>query len=164
MSEPTAPVVVGVDGSDLSFSALDLAADEAEARDVSLLLIHAGGGEPTTDAALVKAVDRVHSRHPRVAVKRQRANGRPVDALAAQAIGAGLLAVGHRGHSGRGGTTAGSVALGLVSRATAPLLVYRPYDTDVNGPRPVLLGVLGDTAPDAAAEFAFAQASQRKTP
>jgi nucleotide-binding universal stress UspA family protein len=158
------PVVVGVDGSDLSGSALDLAADEAAARAATLVLVHAGGGEPAADAAIVKAVDRVHVRHPGMAVSPRRADGRPGDALAAAAIGAGLIAVGHRGHSGRGGTTAGSVALGLVGHAAVPLLVYRPYDKDVDRPRPVLLGVLGDAAPDAAVEFAFAQASRRGAP
>jgi nucleotide-binding universal stress UspA family protein len=45
-----APVVVGVDGSDLAWSALDLAVDEAEARDATLVLVHAGSGEPAQDA------------------------------------------------------------------------------------------------------------------
>lgn len=163
-SQAIAPVVVGVDGSELSWSALDLAADEADARDTSLVLVHAGGGDPAEDGALVAAVGRVHARHPGMAVSPHRTEGRPVDALAEEAIGAGLIAVGHRGHSGRGGTTAGSVALGLIGRAQAPLLVYRPYDRDVDQPRPVLLGIVADTEPDATVEFAFAQAARRRAP
>jgi nucleotide-binding universal stress UspA family protein len=159
-----APVVVGVDGSDLSRSALDLAAEEAEARDATLVLVHAGGGEPAQDSALVKAVDQVHSRHPRVAVSPHCVSGPPVDALAGEAIGAGLVVVGHRGHGGRGGATAGSVALGLIGRTAAPLLVYRPYDRNVDQSRPVLLGIVADTEPDATVDFAFAQAARRDAP
>jgi nucleotide-binding universal stress UspA family protein len=163
-SQVVAPVVVGVDGSDLACSALDLAADEAEARHAALVLVHAGGGERVRDPALAQAVDRVHARHPGVAVSAQRTQGRAVDALTGSAIGAGLVAVGHRGHSGRGGTTAGSVALGLVGRTAAPLLVYRPYDREVDHPRCVILGIVADTEPDATVEFAFDQAARRGAP
>jgi hypothetical protein len=86
--------------------------------------------------------------------------GDPVDAILAASRGADLVVLGPR----RGDRSAPSVELRVLSRVRVPLIVFRPFDTpgEVELPRPVLVGVVGEPSDDLVA-FAFAEAALRGT-
>jgi nucleotide-binding universal stress UspA family protein len=171
--EPLGNVVVGIDGSDASVAALDLAAEEAVARVVPLLVVHARDEDaadrnrPSVNRMLDFAVSRACADHPSLSVAAAPVTGAAVDVLVDQSRDASLLVVGHRGHNGARQLRAGSVAQQVVNRAPVPVIVYRPLDTPARNPYeplPVLVGVAGRPGDDQVVEFAFAEASLRGAP
>ncbi|MBM4832384.1 universal stress protein [Actinospica acidiphila] len=155
------PVVVGVDGSAESLTAAAWAAREAARRGAALRLLHVRGRHPRqggTDTArsadhrlarrvLERAAERVHAVRPDVRVQEVQAEG-PVAAVLAQAAeDADPLVLGSRGLGRVAGLLAGSVSLGVVARATRPVVLVRTDtagdDTaaDGDGRRDVVLGV-----------------------
>jgi nucleotide-binding universal stress UspA family protein len=171
--EPLGNVVVGIDGSAASVEALDLAAEEAVARVVPLVVVHARDEDsadrnrPSVNRMLDLAVSRACADHPSLSVAAAPVTGAAVDVLVDQSRDASLLVVGHRGHSGARQLRAGSVAQQVVNRAAVPVIVYRPLDTPARNPYeplPVLVGVAGRPGDDQVVEFAFAEASLRGAP
>jgi nucleotide-binding universal stress UspA family protein len=131
------PVVVGVDGSAESLAAAEWAGREAVRRARALRLLHARNGHPgqagIAHAAerhlawrtLRQAEDRVLARCPGVRLYDEQADGPATAALLKAAEGADLLVLGSRGLSGFTGFLVGSVALGVVARATRPVVLVR---------------------------------------
>ncbi|PWI13248.1 universal stress protein UspA [Streptomyces sp. Act143] len=174
------PVVVGVDGSPSSLTAVAVAAREAVLRGVGLRLVHAfgwpaahvppTGAAPWTpgaaglreliDGTLTEAERRARKAAPGVAVEREVVVGEPVLVLEAESRTASLAVVGSRGLSRFGSLLLGSTAGHLAAHAACPVLVVRGRPRPAG---PVLLAVDGSPASRGAVEFAFAQASLHST-
>jgi nucleotide-binding universal stress UspA family protein len=167
------PVVVGVDGSAVSMSALDLAAEEAASRVAPLTVVHihdlpaAGRADEPAPARrlLSAAVSRALAEHPALSVTAQLLSGVPADALVEQARQAGLLVIAHSPHCGARMATR-SVAHQVVSRTTVPVVVHHPLHPLATAPQPraVLVGVACAPGDDAVVEFAFEEAAARGAP
>ncbi|MDG4780670.1 universal stress protein [Micromonospora sp. WMMD961] len=140
-----APVLVGVDGSEPSRLAAGYAADEAELRDVPLVLVHVGppdGGRTVpeeieesqaayqADAVrlLADASSAVRAEHPDLVVREHpvRAAGAAQGLIEASGT-ASLLVVGTRGRAGFTGMLLGSVSQAAIQHAHCPVLVAHPY-------------------------------------
>lgn len=151
------PVVVGVDGTLASTGALDLAADEAMARVVPLVVVYTVEPPLDPDAPrhrrlLDVAVSRAAADHPGLAVSGELAVGRPAQALVAWSAQACLLVVGHGRHA---------VAEQVAAYSRTPVIVYRPFTVHTHaGRRPVV--VVDDAA--SARAFAVAEAALRGAP
>ncbi len=145
--DETARIVVGVDGSLCSREALRWALDEAQRRGSRVEAIHVWnyptltyvpGIWPTpvfaeadleaeARAVLDEAVDKVLAdQATKVRVDRVIASGGAVERLVAQADGAAMLVVGHRGHGGFRGLLLGSVANQCAAHAACPVVIVRP--------------------------------------
>ncbi|WP_091653442.1 universal stress protein [Micromonospora pallida] len=137
----TGPVVVGVDGSELSELAVGHAAEEAARRRVPLVLAHVAapdGGPPgpeeaagagaEVDRLLAGAAETVRRRHPGLTVTARllRAD-EPAPALVEAGADAALLVVGSRGRGGLAGLLLGSVSQAVVQHAGCPVLVAHPH-------------------------------------
>ncbi len=143
------PVVVGVDGSPVSESALAMAFDEASLRAADLVAVHTWI-EFSSDSAyafahqfivdwevietregdlLAERLAGWQERYPDVTVRRVVTRDRPVRCLLEHAADAQLLVVGSRGHSGLPGMLLGSTSQALIYHAPCPLLVVRPSTT-----------------------------------
>ncbi|GAB3437514.1 universal stress protein [Phycicoccus ginsengisoli] len=138
-------VVVGVDGSRSSRSALDLGARLALAGGGDVRVVTAwqptGPGPLTAtpgDQAFVSqareeearrelagAVEHVRHEHPDLDVGGSVVQGPVADVLSASAQDAGLLVVGSRGHGGFAGLALGSVCHSVVRTALVPVAVVR---------------------------------------
>lgn len=174
MGEPMEPIVVGVDGSAESMSALDLAAEEAASRVAPLAIVHvcdpseAGRVDPSAAARrlLAVAASRALAEHPALSVTTELLSDAIPDALAERARHADHLVVAHSAHCGARTARGGSVAHQVVSRATGPVMVHRPLDVSglAQQPRPVLVGVACAPGDDAVLEFAFDEAALRGVP
>ncbi|HEU5470806.1 MAG TPA: universal stress protein [Actinophytocola sp.] len=146
-AEPAAdgPVVVGVDGSPTSEAALALAFDEAAARGVDLVAVHAWSDlvyplyagaylpdidwRPIEEQATELLAERLagwSEKYPQVRVRRLVERDRPANALLTAAQPAQLLVVGSRGRGGFAGLTLGSVSQAMIHHAPCPVLVARP--------------------------------------
>lgn len=176
----TAPVVVGVDGSASSLTAVELAAREAALRRRRLRIVHAfiwpylhaplepvpsglqkAGLRHDAERIVAQALARARSVAPEVPARGEVVTGATATVLLDQARGAELLVVGDRGLGGFTGLLVGSVAIQLASHVTCPVLVARD---GVHPDQPVLLGVDGSPANDPAIGFAFETASLRGVP
>ena len=140
------PVVVGVDGSDISQKATEYAFAEAEARGAELVAVHtwmdmqvqsslsgltaAQQQWEEIEAQQVKMLSErlapLAEKHPTVQVKKVIARDRPVRALSEQAEGAQLLVVGSHGRGGFRGMLIGSTSRALLQSAPCPMMVVRP--------------------------------------
>ncbi|GAA1393267.1 universal stress protein [Catellatospora coxensis] len=144
--EPRAggPVVVGVDGSELSVEAVGFAFEEAANRGTTLVAVHAwlyatpaphagfvarvhdvdGLGEEL-DRVLPEAVAGYRERFPQVAVQHLLVRGAPAHVLAEQSKTAQLVVVGAHGRGVLGGLLLGSVSHAVLHHAHAPLAIVR---------------------------------------
>jgi len=135
-------IVVGLDGSEPARRALAWAAEEAELRGDSLVVVAAwevpaSALMATTDAqpieldlgadAEARAVEVLQSVEttPTVAVRKVAAEGHPTAVLMREAAGADLLVLGASGHREITGLLLGSVALHAVTHAPCPVVVVR---------------------------------------
>jgi nucleotide-binding universal stress UspA family protein len=135
-------IVVGVDGSTCSATALLFACDEAKLRGVELVVVmawsyldqhHVGGSSEfrpdydSTDAAaaLDEFVRGVLGDDPDVSLRIDPVNDLPVSALLDTVGSDDLLVVGSRGRGGFRGMLLGSVSLQCVHHARCPVLVIR---------------------------------------
>jgi nucleotide-binding universal stress UspA family protein len=165
--EPMGSVVVGIDQSEASMSALDLAAEEAAVGPTPLVIVAAhpaGGTRLAAEHDLLEvAIARALADHPALAVAARLIIGEPSQVLVAQSRQAVLLVIGHRGAVGAPAAPDGSVAVRVIHEATCPVIVFRPVDADRETayPRPVLLGVDGRAGSDQVVEFAFQEAALR---
>jgi nucleotide-binding universal stress UspA family protein len=162
-------VVVGVDGSDASRTALRAALGEAtlagtgveavaafslghswyEAYPVAPPAVAQVGAEVRARVgALVRDVAGDGSRAPQVRVRVVR--GRPTDVLVEAAQDAVLLVVGSHGHGAVRGLLLGSVALGCALAADCPVMVVRPRPADPDLAEGPVTGRRGGRPPGAA--------------
>lgn len=167
-------VVVGVDGSASSLTAVAVAAREARLHGAGLRVVHACGGpvpwagpppqdgrRAWADRVVAEAVDRARAEAPGVETRHVVVAAEPVTVLEAQSRAALLVVIGSRGRGGLAGLLVGSTAVHLAAHGSCPVLVVR------GPPRPggpVVLGVDGSAAGQRAVDFAFAEAALREVP
>nr|WP_120491580.1 universal stress protein [Corynebacterium lactis] len=140
------PVVVGVDGSDVSEKATEYAFREADARGAELIAVHtwmdmqvqaslAGLSaaqnkwqvvEDEQKALLGHRLAKYSEKYPDVQIKKVVTRDRPVRALADASEGAQLLVVGSHGRGGFKGMLLGSTSRALLQAAPCPMMVVRP--------------------------------------
>lgn len=171
------PVVVGVDGSACGLAAVDLAAREAALRGRALRVVHGfiwplmhvplgpsamgppeGGLRHHAERIVAEAVERARAAAPGTEVTGEVITGGAAGVLVGCSRTAGLVVVGDRGLGGFTGLLVGSVAVQLAAHASCPVLVARG---SADRAAPVLLGVDGSPANDAAVGFAYDEAALR---
>lgn len=143
------PVVVGVDGSDISRQATEFAFKEARARGAKLVAIHtwmdmqvqaslAGLAaaqqewnviEEEQTRLLEERIQPYVDEYPDVEVELVIARDRPVRALSDNAVDAQLLVVGSHGRGGFRGMMLGSTSRALLQSAPCPMVVVRPHES-----------------------------------
>jgi len=135
-------IVVGIDGSSCSITALDWAVRQARftgalvealttwewPNTYGVLLVVPDGYDPEADARAVleKSIEAARQAHPDVVIQPMVVHGHPAPALVEASRGADLLVVGSRGHGEFTGMLIGSVSEHCVSNAHCPVLVVRP--------------------------------------
>ena len=144
--DSTGPVVVGIDGSEISARATDWAFAEASARGAELIAVHtwmdpqvqaAAAGIALTDDDWSQLEEQQHQtlaerlagfadRVPDVNVTRYVTRDRAVRALVEQSEGAQLVVVGSHGRGGFAGMVLGSTSRALLQAAPCPVMVVRP--------------------------------------
>lgn len=137
---PGGPVVVGVDRSLAAKAAVHFAVDEALARGVPLIAVHAdripayGGDEVEYDAVLAEGLLAEHilpyaHQHPELKVEMRAIEAANIEKAMIEATrDAGLVVVGSRGTGGFAGLLLGSVSRALVHHAHAPVAVIHPSE------------------------------------
>ncbi|MFJ9721973.1 universal stress protein [Streptomyces sp. NPDC101209] len=174
------PVVVGVDGSASSLSAVDVAAREAHLRGAPLRIVHAADRpvpfpppgaapwppfdpllEPLAQGVLAHAEERAYEAAPDIDVLPSVVAGEPLEVLEVASRSAALVVVGGRGRSAFAGLLLGSTAVQLAAHGRCPVMVVRGRPDPAG---PVLLAVDGSPAGEAAVEFACAEAALRDAP
>lgn len=182
MNKSVPTIVVGVDGSTSALQATRWAAREAARRTLALRVVQAcvppGISHPTSLAVQEEYLDALHrqSRHwarEAVALARTEAPGldvvdvfrvgHPAEVLIEESAGARMVVLGSRGFGGFPELRAGSVAVAVAEHARCPVVVVRGSTADDPPPAggPVLVGVDGSAASDAAVDFAFETAASR---
>lgn len=135
----TKPVVVGVDGTQNSERAIEIAFDEASHRGCDLVAVHAwadtsdfeypSANWPATaiseEVALAESLAGWQEKFPDVAVHRVVVKDRPARNLAEQATSASLVVVGTHGRGGFAGLLLGSTSQALLHSVTCPLIITR---------------------------------------
>ncbi len=140
----TGPVVVGVDGSEVSESAVAFAFAEASARGADLVAVHAwtesafelalAGNNATLDLerlrqeaaeTLAERLAGWQEQYPDVHVERDLVHDRPTRALRRCTPTAQLVVVGRRGRSAFRSLLLGSTSQGLLYHAQCPVAVIR---------------------------------------
>jgi nucleotide-binding universal stress UspA family protein len=178
------PIVVGVDGSASALNAAGWAAGEAAFRHVPLRLVH-GVHVPVSEAAyigrlgvptsffeildsdgrryLADAEAAVRQAYPEVEVDTDLLSGYPVPVLISLSQTARLMVLGSRGLGGFSGLLAGSTAVALVRHGHCPVAVIHGPAPEGALPTggPVVVGVDGSPASEAAIAMAFEEASLR---
>jgi nucleotide-binding universal stress UspA family protein len=134
-------IVVGVDGSEQSLTALQWAVTEARLRHGRVRIITAWyypprvspGADDFIGESSEQAAEQIQDDALKtvadedVDVTAQVVQGPPASALLDTASGADLLIVGSRGHGGFTGLLLGSVSTQVVHHARCPVLVIRPH-------------------------------------
>jgi len=139
------PVVVGIDGSPLSESALSFAFEEASLRGAPLLVVHtwfdteaaemlaperfaveSGTAQEVAERLLAERLAGWGEKYPDVTVERVITRGRPHQELIKLSERAQLVVVGSRGRGGFAGLLLGSHSQALIHAARCPVMVVRP--------------------------------------
>lgn len=169
MNGITARIVVGVDETEQSLAAVDMAAAEAVLRDRALLLVHADpfalpgyavwrGPEVGAQQRVHQAIERARAGRPGLAVDGEVVRESPVRALIEASHDAELVVIGDRDRGAAARIVMGTVAGGLALHGACPVMIVRGAG---NPDGPIVLGVDGSVPADAAAGFAFAEAALR---
>lgn len=160
---PQGAVVVGVDGSEQSFVALDWAVETAQldARPVHILhargrLDRGGGDEP-----VARAVERARLLAPTARITTEVVDGPAVAALLAAAEEASTVCVGSHGRGGFRPRFLGSTATAVATAAGCPVAVVRPPLVGGERARRIVVGVDEAEGSHDAIGYAFAQADLR---
>ncbi len=170
-------IVVGTEGSSCARGAADWAAEEAQLRAGSLLLMYAYVLPPVGYSAynpyppnmlsdlrnegcavLADTESELQRTHPDLPISTRLVYGDPKKVLARASRTAALTVVGAHGRN-RVGMALGSVAGHLAHTNPAPVAVIRPGAQAASGS--VVVGVDGSASSDAALSFAFRSASAR---
>lgn len=133
---PRAPVLVGVDGSELNRPAVEYAFAAADRAGVPVVALSSldggrpgtGFGHPAADIVVALARDVVREwadKLPHIPVTHRIVTGPPSRALADASARASLTVVGSRGHGGMTALLLGSVSRRLVQQAASPVVVVR---------------------------------------
>ena len=180
MTEMTYGIVVGYDGSPGSGDALRWAAREAKARDTALTVCLAWMPDHMTLPTESDLCDLVRQ-HGQVILARglpyaesvlgpgrvraELAGGSAAYVLCERSKTADMVVVGSHGHSELPGLRLGSVAWQVAGHACGRVVVIRGEWRPANqSPGPVLVGVDGSLAAQAATAFAFEEAALRDVP
>jgi nucleotide-binding universal stress UspA family protein len=174
-----AAVVVGVDGSECSLSAVRAAATEAVERGRPLRIVHAYiwpslgvatgpgvdgpsdmGMRDTAERVLAEAVTAAEKAAPGVNATAALIDGAPAPVLLGESRNAVVLVIGDRGLGGFGSLMLGSVALHTTAHAACPVLVVRGSARSTG---PVVVGVDGSLGSASAVGFAIDEAARRGT-
>ncbi|MFF8594184.1 universal stress protein [Streptomyces sp. NPDC015220] len=173
------PLVVGVDGSESSLTAVDWAVAEAARHGLPLRLVHASlweryeGGVPADGAerpseqlmaehVVGSAAERARRRDPDVKVVTDILPEDAVSALLREGQDAFALVTGSRGRGELRGLLLGSVGLAVAGRAYCPVVVVRGDRAGVAGTHErILLGAGTSDSCGRAAEFGFREAEAR---
>jgi nucleotide-binding universal stress UspA family protein len=180
ISEHRRPVVVGVDGSPASTQAVRWAVREAVARQLPLTLVHMyedparqfpdpvvadavrAAQETQARRWLRTATSTVHETAPDLNPAEQLRMGPVVATLVTLSDDAALVVLGATGIGAFTGMLVGSTANVVVSWARCPVAVVRTPSLRGRSPDgPVVVGIDGSEASEAAISFAFDEASQR---
>ncbi|GAB3975521.1 universal stress protein [Actinoallomurus acanthiterrae] len=138
------PVVVGVDGSECSLTAVDWAADEAKRRGRPLRVVHVFAwpllytplGAPLLSSRLDELMEtarqivhtaerRAQARAPEIDVESDLIDGAPIPVLLEEAARASLAVIGSRGLGAVGALFLGSTGVELAARAACPVVAVR---------------------------------------
>ncbi len=171
-------IVVGFDGSEVAYAALDWALDEAGRRRTHVVAILASGAAmistpmvpmmndwPDEAAEEVLAAARSHAatRSPGITLQTEAALSGPSAALLDASGTAGLVVVGGRRHPRLGELLLGATGPQVAAHASCPVVVVPAGDAPT-AERPVVVGVDGSPSGRAALEFAFAHAAETSRP
>ena len=177
-------VVVGVDASLSSADAVSWAADVCERRHATLRLVHAypysavpiqrpgptladeqRAPDPQSAMLLDDVAAALRASHPNLTVDTRPLPGSPDDVLRHESERARLTVIGAHGTGHISGTnrrpTLGSVASALSAVNPAPVAIIHPHHI-TTGRGPVVVGVDGSPASEAAVAFAFQEAAVRQ--
>ncbi|WP_063018469.1 universal stress protein [Nocardia niwae] len=133
------PVLVGVDGTDNSVAAVEVAFDEASRRKVDVVALHAwsdtsgldvpvrgwDGARESAEAVLAESLAGWADRYPDVAVRRVVTADRPGRSLLDESSNAQLVVVGSHGRGGFSSMLLGSTSNTLLHSVDVPLIVVR---------------------------------------
>ncbi|MFF3906378.1 universal stress protein [Streptomyces sp. NPDC001848] len=173
------PLVVGIDGSESSLTAVEWATDEAARHGLPLRLVYAslweryegvvpssGRGRPSEQVLaenIVRAAAvRARRRNPEVKVSGDVLPEDPVSALLREGNNAFALVTGSRGRGELKGLLLGSVSLAVAARAHCPVIVVRGDTAGLTGAHDrVLLGAGDPKMTDEALRFACREAEVR---
>jgi nucleotide-binding universal stress UspA family protein len=138
LSRPRRAVVVGVDGSDNSNPAIEIAFEEASLRDAKVVALHAWSQdshylhvgdwdavETAEQALLAESLAGFAERYPDVPVERIIVESQPFRHLYDFSKDAELLVVGSHGRGGFAGMTLGSTSQALLNAVSCPMIVAR---------------------------------------
>lgn len=126
------PVVLGVDGSPESETAVAAGFAEADRRGAELLAVHTWTSPLVYDPGEVEGVERrvlsealsgYQGKHPDVPVTEQVPQGRPAPALIELSRAAQVVVAGTRGRGGFKGLVLGSVSQQLLHHAECPVMI-----------------------------------------
>ncbi len=177
-------IVVGIDGSPESDAAVHWAAREAVIRDEPITLMHAvqpvvvnwpvsagqlsvtewqqENARQVVDQALADTETAMNQPEPQD-VRTEVLHAHPVDALVDASNDARMIVVGSHGRGALGRLLMGSVSRGVVENAHCPVVViHADHGSTATDPyAPILLGIDGSPASEAATAWAFDEASRR---
>ncbi|GLW67130.1 universal stress protein [Actinomadura rubrobrunea] len=185
------PVLVGYDGSVAADQALHWAVQEAQLRDLPLIVCHAwqwpypfsmpdedaldilhGAGAIVADEGVRKAhaivaeagVRKARALATRLEVRRILERGSASAVLLQASRDATLIVLGARGQGGFEGLTVGSTAVQVAAHADRPAIVVRRAPAGDRPDARIVVGVDGSPAGRAALGFAFHEAELRGAP
>ncbi|MEV0947881.1 universal stress protein [Rhodococcus sp. NPDC049939] len=177
MSAEDRNIVVGVDGSDSSKSAVRMAAQMAGERGLKLKIIHAldfaphGFGSPYLDSAgsyewveatgkevLAEAHELAFAVDPGIDIDTEYSVGSSSQWLVDESAGARLVVVGASGSGTASTALLGNTAINVTSHAQCPVLVVRG---EAHPDGPVVVGVDGSPNSESAISVAYQEASLR---
>lgn len=165
-------VVVGVDGSPASESAVRWAARRAHDTNSPIVIAHAAAEAPVAGPLLNREEGRRQSRAagakltaralrlaceaaPGIVPEVVAPISDPRQLLLGLSANASMVVVGTRGRGPISSLLLGSVSTALAAHALCPVAVVRPDKLEDQGPRPVVAGVDGGPATQAVLELAF---------
>ena len=176
------PVVAGIDGSDTARQAAMWAAQQAVRGRVGLRLVHAVdvsgflySGPIVPPIGLYSALEHdgreqlnvvrtaVHEVHPDLVIEMHVVSEHPVWALINESERAGLVVIGSMAPDGASRLFAGSTAVGVAAHAHSPVAIIPGGDRRPSTSGPVVVGIDGSPASEAAIAIAFDEASLRRT-